>query len=207
MTVADAAGYQAGDVLILNTTSMWPWSDVADCYRGELVTIGSKAGNVLTLREPLNDSYTVAMTPYVRKSLETRGFLLEGVTLRNAAPATHTNGFLRLRGFKSPRVRHVVTEGADYMNVLLECCNGGDVLDVEFLDGTTSDRGPLPVRDRGVRRDASRPRQRLLHARRPAPVHDGRRVRDRRHPLACHRRALPGDGCDGHVFDTHPQGD
>ena len=135
VAVTDASGYATGDVLLLSSGTLWPWSDKVDTTRGELVTVASKAGNTITTRDPLDDNYLTSATANTKKLLVTDGFLLEGVTLRNLTPATHTNGFLRLRGFRDPVIRDVVTEGADNFNFLLNTCDGFIADNIRMLDG------------------------------------------------------------------------
>lgn len=135
VVVADASGYAAGDRLLLTSTSLWQWTDKADTYRGEIVTIGSKASNTLTLTAPLDDNYATANAAATKKLLVTENFLLEGVTIRNGAPATHDEGMLRLRGFVAPVIRHVIFDGADNYQILLNCCDDFTVDDARFLNG------------------------------------------------------------------------
>jgi hypothetical protein len=131
--VTDASGYAAGDTLVLLSNKVWPWSDRLST-QGELVQIASKASNTLTLREPIDDTYLTADGALTRKLLVVEGFHLEGVTIRNAAPASHSNGAVRLRGYRGITIKDVIFRDLDGYAVMLNTCEDFNVDHANFYD-------------------------------------------------------------------------
>jgi hypothetical protein len=131
--VTDGSGYAAGDTLVVLSNKVWPWSDKAS-VQGEQVRIASKAGNTLTLREPLDDTYLTSDGALTRKLNVLPGFRCENIKFRNAVPATHTNGIFRLRGFRDITIKDCIFDGVDHYGVMI---NGGEnfnVSGVHFYD-------------------------------------------------------------------------
>jgi hypothetical protein len=131
--VTDASGYAVGDTLVLLSDKLWLWSD-KDSVQGELVRIASKASNTLTLREPIDDTYLTADGALTRKLNVLEGFHLEGVTIRNASPATHTNGAIRLRGYRDITIKDVIFKDLDGYGVMLNTCEDFNVDHAHFYD-------------------------------------------------------------------------
>ena len=83
VTVASASGMNVGDLIKLVSDVLWYWDNRSTLYKGELHVIKSISGNVITLIDPLCDTYdisdseTVAVYTYPFKTIHIDGLKIE----------------------------------------------------------------------------------------------------------------------------------
>lgn len=80
--VADATGIEAGDILILKSDKLWPYSNQGTITKGEATVVRSVSGSQLELSIPLNCTYVdadenVTVTAYEPYDLDIDGLDIE----------------------------------------------------------------------------------------------------------------------------------
>lgn len=62
ITVADATGFEAGQLVVMESDALWYWDNRGTLHKGEVHVIKSVVGNVLNFTEPCCDNYADSET-------------------------------------------------------------------------------------------------------------------------------------------------
>lgn len=134
LPISSTTGFAAGDVLLLGSDDYFS-ADQTDQYRGEMVTVASVAsGTVLNLEGKVRDTYNTSATAQVQKVTLLASVGVENLTIVNSEPKAHSQGFVKVRYVRDPRVSNLVMTGADGAGVSIDSCFGGVVENVTVRD-------------------------------------------------------------------------
>lgn len=120
LTLSSAAGIQVGDLAVMTTTRKYETAPAGQgVFCGEVSVVTGVSGNVITLADPINDSYTTADAPAVNVYRPLHGVSISGVDFEKP---DGTNECLRVSYAYRPSVTECGVKKAGNAGVTFAYC-------------------------------------------------------------------------------------
>lgn len=120
-SAADAANFSAGDLIQIQTTTLWYQDDRGSSYKGELHEVDYVDGANVYIKGTTQDTYdTATETITVVKYATSDGFVLKNGTVYNNRSSAGAGG-LNLKCFKHGRVENVFSDNS-FIGMLFDRC-------------------------------------------------------------------------------------
>lgn len=120
-SAADAANFSAGDLIQIQTTTLWYQDDRGSLYKGELHEVDRVDGATVYIKGTTQDTYdTATETITVVKYATSDGFVLKNGTIYNNRSSAGAGG-LNLKCLKHGRVENVFSDNS-FIGMLFDRC-------------------------------------------------------------------------------------
>lgn len=130
ITLADTSSVTVGDILVMKSNSLWYYDPRESTYKGETHVVEAVNGLVVTLRNPLWDTYKVAnetVTVSVYKPVHVQ---LENISIIYEQPRDVAG--ISINYGINPRIKNVKIENARLVGISLNSCYRADFHDVQI---------------------------------------------------------------------------
>lgn len=138
VTVADATGIVAGDRVKVSSSSVFGSTSQK---RGEIVHVASVATNVLTIEDPLCDSYALIDAAQAERMAPVENVTIRGFSLRGGGNSTLNVVGIHLTACVNVRLDELVTQNLHTAAVYLTDVVGASITGCRFTDGKRAGYG------------------------------------------------------------------